>query len=74
MKDPNLRQIGSEMRKLVHNLNNKMEVIIGRTELALYTGKGCREVLEEVLKVSKDALALLERLGQLGRELSGQGG
>ncbi|RKY67097.1 MAG: hypothetical protein DRQ08_01005 [Candidatus Latescibacterota bacterium] len=73
-KDLDLCQIGWKIRELVHSLNNKLEVIVGRTELALYTGKCNRDILEEILNASKDILVLIKSLGQLGRELSEQGG
>jgi len=73
-KDLDLCQIGWKIRELVHSLNNKLEVIVGRTELALYTGKCNRDILEEILNASKDTLVLIKSLGQLGRELSEQGG
>lgn len=74
MKDLELPRIGREIRELVHSLNNKMVVIVGRTELALYTGKCGEDILREVLAASKEVLGLIKKLGQLGRRLSEQEG
>lgn len=65
-----LPRIGREIRELVHSLNNKMMVIVGRTELALYTGRCGEEALKEILATSKEVLYLIKKLGQLGRKLS----
>jgi len=74
VKDMEVPRIGREIRELVHSLNNKMVVIVGRTELALYTGRCGEDILKEVLTTSKEVLGLIRKLGQLGRKLSEQEG
>lgn len=74
MKDLELPRIGTEIRKIVHDLNNKMVVIVGRSELALYTGRCGEDTLREILDTSKEVLVLIEKLGRIGRKLSGKEG
>jgi len=65
-----LRAIGEMASGVAHDFNNALAVILGNTQLLLYTAKDeeLRETLQTIEKVSKDAAQTVRRLQDFTRK------